>query len=47
MRPAALRVRVLKGRADEQFRFQVLDEGDAKAKDWQDTLHQILANYRV
>jgi type III restriction enzyme len=32
---------------DEQFRFQVLDEGDAKAKDWQDTLHQVLANYRV
>lgn len=22
-------------------------QGDAKAKDWQDTLHQVLANYRV
>ena len=32
---------------DEQFRFQVLDEGDAKAKDWQDTLQQVLANYQV
>jgi len=32
---------------DEQFRFQVLDEGDAKAKDWQDSLHQVLANYQV
>jgi len=32
---------------DEQFRFQVLDEGDSKAKDWQDTLRQVLATYRV
>lgn len=32
---------------DEQFRFQVLDEGDANAKDWKDTLRQVLAGYRV
>ena len=32
---------------DEQFRFQVLDEGDSKAKEWQDTLRQVLATYRV
>ena len=32
---------------DEQFRFQVLDEGDSKAKDWQDMLRQVLATYRV
>jgi hypothetical protein len=32
---------------DERFRFQVLDEGDSKSKDWQDTLRQVLANYRV
>ena len=32
---------------DDQFRFQVLDEGDSKAKDWQDMLRQVLATYRV